>query len=227
MAARPGVRGDLLVARLARAASAARDAHGAPEQPRDHGAQAALHAAAASARQRAAIGPSTGPSPARAALARSRRQLSSSPTPFSLQFTLHARVRVVLPSPPFFVPSPPIRASVSSGRAVDRKFLPPFQFSINPLPAGDSSSPNAISSSLQDRSTNRPLVPHITCTHQESTSETGLGGRSSLSLSLFLGRRELSIAAEQDRIQPWSWDVTGRSIHRKGSLKLLIGERGG
>lgn len=48
-----------------------------------------------------------------------------------------------------------------------------------------------------------------------------------LSLSLFLGRRELSIAAEQDRIQPWSWDVTGRSIHRKGSLKLLIGERGG
>lgn len=251
MAPRLGVRGDLLVAGLARATSAARDAHRSPEQPRDHGTQAALHArGAASTWQRAAIGggPSTGPSPARAALARLGRQLScflfflpSLPLANCSSNEFH----YLFPPPFFFLPS--LRpfssgrvrvfvslalfnlnlATISSSSAIPtivlfcvpnrlfRAFLSNVSFRTRPPTRSSSSSSWTRRSAARvsrDRfraqaivpSKHEPLVPHITCTHQESTSETGLhgtreGGALALSLS-FEGNYRLPSSYEQDRI---------------------------
>lgn len=54
------------------------------------------------------------------------------------------------------------------------------------------------------------------------------GGALSLSLSFSVeGNYRLQPSKIGSNRGPRNWDVTGRSIHRKGSLKLLIGERGG
>lgn len=80
--------GELLVAGFSGSPSAPRDAHGPPEESRDDGAKATLHSRRApSAGQGSTIGPSTGPSPARATVTCLGRQLFKLSPLFSLSFS--------------------------------------------------------------------------------------------------------------------------------------------